>query len=152
MPLTNDTTETAASAIDWDNAPIHYANHAHHTSTRAELAEFHHQSLLSPPTTTILKALKNNQLNSFPGLTQEILRHLPPSTATAKGHMHKNPKGLRSTRSNVKAQQDARLDLKEMNPQQELCNVQEQNLFCFAALADTVNDTVYTDLHSRFPV
>ena len=62
MPLTNDTTETAATTIDWDNSPIHYANNSHQTSTRAELAQFHHQSLFSPPTTTILKALKNNQL------------------------------------------------------------------------------------------
>ena len=66
--------------------------------------------------------------------------------------MHKNPKGLRSTISNVKAQQDTRLDLKDMNPQQELCNVQEQNVFFFAPLADTVNRTVYMDLPGRFSV
>ena len=66
--------------------------------------------------------------------------------------MHKNPKGLQSTRSNVKAQQYARLDLKDMNPQQELWNIQEQNVFCFESLADTVNGTVYMDLPGRFTV
>ena len=62
MPLTNVITETAAIDFDWDDAPIYYANHAHQTSTKAELAQFHHQSLFSPPTTTILKGLNNNQL------------------------------------------------------------------------------------------
>ena len=65
---------------------------AYQTTTKPKLAEYHHQSLFAPPTSTILKAIKNNQLTSFPGLDETLLKHLPPSTATYKGHMHLNKK------------------------------------------------------------
>ena len=58
------------------------------TSTKSELTMYYHQSLCLPPKTTLLKAIKNWQLRSFPGLTYELIdKHLPPSTATGKGHM-----------------------------------------------------------------
>ncbi|KAL7540667.1 hypothetical protein ACHAXR_010302, partial [Thalassiosira sp. AJA248-18] len=117
------------------------------SSTKAETAQFYHQSLFSLPVVTLHKDLTNNQLDSFPGL-----KHLPPSTATAKGHMHKNCKGLRSTRSTKQAQKDARLDLADMNPPQQVCAAHEPNIVCYTALADTVTGTVYTDLPGPFPV
>ena len=100
MPLTN-TIEVPIPAKKL-NPVQNVANHAQQTTSRAELAQFHHQSLFSPPVATLQKAIKNNQLQSFPGLDQELLKHLPTSTATLKGHMHKNRKGLRSTRSDRK--------------------------------------------------
>ena len=66
--------------------------------------------------------------------------------------MHKNHKGIRSTRSKTKEIQDARLDLEDMNPPQQICNAQEQNVMCYAALADTNNGTIYTYLPGPFPV
>ncbi len=144
----DDTTETQDSPDD----TIAFAAHAHETSTKAELIQYHHQSLFSPPVATITKALKNNQLAGFPGLTQEILRHLPPSTATHKGHMHQNRKGLRSTRATTTEIKDARLELADMNPTQEACATNERNLFCFAALANAKDGVIYTDLPGRFPV
>ena len=81
-----------------------------------------------------------------------MLKHLPPSTATAKGHMHKNRKGIRSTRSNPQEAKDARMDLEDMNPPQQMCNAQECNVTCYAALADTNTGTIHTDLPGPFPV
>jgi hypothetical protein len=37
-----------------------------------------------------------------------------------------------------------------MFPQRELCTMQD--VFCFAALADTITGTMYTDLTGAFPV
>jgi len=72
---------------------VEYMSHAHHTSTKAKLAEYHHQSLFSPPEVTLIQAIKNEQLKSFPGLIAELIsKHLPQSTATYKGHMHRNRK------------------------------------------------------------
>ena len=68
-----------------------YAHNAHRitkTATQAELAMYHHQSLFCPTEATLRKAINNHQLDSFPGLTNTLLTKLPPSTATAKGHMH----------------------------------------------------------------
>ena len=68
---------------------VEYMSHAHHTFTKAEVAEYHHQSLFSPPEVTLIQAIKNEQLKSFPGLTAELIsKHLPQSIATYKGHMH----------------------------------------------------------------
>ena len=39
-----------------------------------------------------------------------------------------------------------------MNPPQLICNTMAPNVFCYAALADTVTGTIYTDLPGRFPV
>ena len=77
-----------------------FAQNSHKTTTKVELAQFHHQTLFSPPITTIVSAIENDQLSSFSGLEKALLNHLPISSATIKGHMHKQRKGLRSTRAN----------------------------------------------------
>ena len=41
---------------------VEYMSHAHYTSTKAELAEYHHQNLFSPPEVTRIQAIKNEQL------------------------------------------------------------------------------------------
>ena len=151
MPLTA-TPETPPPSVSDDQDSIAFAFHAHETSTQSELAQYHHQSLFSPPTVTVLNAVKNQQLDSFPGMTEALLKHLPPSTGTAKGHMHQTRSNVRSTRSNTQDVKDARLDLQDMNPTQEACSAQDRNLFCYAALADAKSGVIYTDLPGRFPV
>jgi hypothetical protein len=151
MPLTA-TPETPPPSVTEEQYSIAFAFHAHETSTQGELAQYHHQSLFSPPTVTVVNAVKNQQLASFPGMTEALLKHLPPSTGTAKGHMHQTRSNVRYTRSNTQDIKDARLDLQDMNPTQEACSAQDRNLFCYAALADTKSGVIYTDLHGRFPV
>ena len=133
-------------------ATIHLAHSAYTTTSKAELAQYHHQSLFSPPPSTVLKAIQNNQLTSFPGLTEKLLKDLPDSTATHKGHMNKNRQNVRSTRSNAADVKDARLDLQDMNHTQEACATQEVDMFCYAALAVTNTGNIYTDLPGQFPI
>ena len=129
------------------------ANAVISTMTLTELAMYHHQSLCSPPKSTLLKAIRNNQLSSFPGLTYELIsKHLSPSTATDKCHMVKIRKGVRSTRSNRQATLDARLEVADMNPPEQMCSAVDDEMFCFAALADANEDTMYSDLTGRFPI
>ena len=45
---------------------------------------------------------------------------------------------------------DARAQVDDMNPKEEMCHTQD--MFCFAALADTNTGTMYTDLTGQFPV
>ena len=48
------------------------------TSSKAELAMFHHQTLGSPPKSTLLKAITGFQLKLFPGLTYDLIqKNLP---------------------------------------------------------------------------
>ena len=79
----------------------HIVNNVIPTSSKPIQAMYHHQTLGSPPVTTIVKAYRNNQLITFPGLESTlILRHLPRSRATAKGHMIRPRSGIQSTRNN----------------------------------------------------
>ena len=48
---------------------------------------------------TWLKAIKNNQFLTWPGLTTDLVnKHLPMSTATAQGHLHRERQKLQSTK------------------------------------------------------
>ena len=115
IPLVPEEEQNTSKPNDPQDPVSHQANHMHQTSTKAETAQFYRQSLFSPPATTLLKAVKNNQLESFPELVPSLLKPLPPSTATAKGHMHKNRKGLQSTKSKTQEVADAHLELADIN-------------------------------------
>jgi hypothetical protein len=93
IPLANDA-NAKPSAID--NDPT--INSVYHTSTLAETIQYLHQCLFSPTIDTLCKAIDNNQLIGFPHLTSPLVRkYLPDSEATAKGHMNRTRRGLRST-------------------------------------------------------
>ena len=65
----------------------------------ADLAEFLHGCCGSPAITTFLKAIRNNQLITWPGLTTYLVeKHLGPCRATAKGHIHQERQNLHSTK------------------------------------------------------
>ena len=129
-----------------------YAANVIPTSSKAELAMYYHQILCSPPASTMIKAIKNNQLRSFPGLTIELItKHLPPSTATEKGHMIRTRQGVRSTHSNRKEILDARLLVDDMNPPEQACTAVDNEMFCFAVLADEIEGTISSDQMGQFP-
>jgi hypothetical protein len=66
--------------------------------TKQQALKYMHQTLFCPPIPTLIKAIENEQLTTFPHLTVEnVRRHLEPSTATAKGRIQMNKKGIRST-------------------------------------------------------
>ena len=157
MPLATLTKNDACAGKDtiFNKADLAVAHNAHSvtsTATQAELAVYHHQSLFCPTETTLLKAVNNNQCDSFPGLTKSLLKHLPPSTATHKGHMHRTRQGIQSSQKNPNDTKAARAELEDLNPPQEMCATEEAKLFCFAALADTHEGVIYTDLPGPFPV
>ena len=98
IPLTdNFSTKVEQKTNENSSVPL-IVYSAYQTSIKSELAKYHHQSLWLLPVTTLIKAIKNNQLSSLPGLTQKLMASLPPSTATIKGHMHRTRQGLISTR------------------------------------------------------
>jgi hypothetical protein len=77
----------------------HSAHNAYQTTSKAKLIQFLHQCAFSPPASTWIKAINNQQFASWPGLTADAVRkYLPDSTTTAKGHLKKTLAGVRSTR------------------------------------------------------
>ena len=96
MPIT---TKAALSAIGenakekaCEKTTCAIAVSAYQMTTKPKLAEYQHQSLFAPPTSTVLKAIENNQLENFPTLDEKLLKFLLPSTATHKGHMYMKQK------------------------------------------------------------
>ena len=75
-------------------------------------------------------------------------KYLPTSTATIKGHLRRTRQNIRSTKNKPAAiPADTTQD---MSPTQEINAACE--LFCFAALADANDKTIYTDLAGKFTV
>ena len=117
------------------------------TSTKEELTMYLHQCLCSPTKSALLKAIHNNQLYSIPGLTYDLIaKHLPPSTATEKGHMIRTRKGACSTRRNHQVVKDERAQVDNMSPPEQVFTAIDDEMFCFAILADQNDNTIYSDL------
>ena len=72
--------------------------------TKAELAQYLSSALLSPAKSTLLWAINNNHLITFPGLISSLIsKHLPKSVVTSKGHLDQEFKNLRSTKTSTPA-------------------------------------------------
>jgi hypothetical protein len=70
--------------------------------TKHDLACYHHATLGSPVTSTLLRAISRGHLATFPGLTINLIsKHLPASIATALGHQDQEAQHLRSTKKPV---------------------------------------------------
>ena len=157
VPISNKPTQTAQiltqppqevlNHLELAGWAQEFAANIHPTTSQSELAKHLHQIICSPPKITLLRAINNHQLDSFPGLTYDLInKHLPPSTATEKGHMIRTRQGLRSTRANREGILDARQLVDDMNPTEHICTAVDDEMFCFAALADQNEHTIYSDL------
>ena len=104
--------------------------------------------MFSPTIDTFCKALDNDQLIGFPNITSaQVRKYLPESTATAKGHMNWQRKGVRSTTKNNAEQEYIEADFRP--PIDEAANVE---LFIGATIAEQNEGTIYTDNTGKFPI
>ena len=88
--------------------PTHQANGILRTDkTKHDLALYHHATLGSPVTSTLLRAIRRGHLITFPGLTTNLIsKHLPASIATVLGHQDQEAQHLRSTKAITTAPDD----------------------------------------------
>ena len=130
-------------------AQLHYANNAYVTTSKAALIRYLHQALFSPTKATLLQAIQNNQLPTWPGLTADAVREYLPDTApqTDKGHMKRNRKGIRSTRP---TQDEAEQEKADMTP--ETVHEEHNHLFAATCHIDSKDGTIYADLTGNFPI
>ena len=127
-----------------------------------------------------MKALQKGYLTGCPNLSEELVtKYLNPSPATAKGHMKRPKKGIRSTQKQVKTKGDSNIPsipipvaqaaphslpifVESMpyngpayNARREVNYIPDDksiaNVFCFGAFADKVSGVVYNDLTGNFP-
>ena len=135
------------------NAVSHQANSAYTMSSKEALIKYLHQCLFCPPKRTLLKAIKNNQLTTWPGLTAKAVeRYLPDNApATDKGHMSRHRKGIRSTRKKEALDKLEKLAVEQCcNP--PLVEEKKNQLFGYMVHQDKKTGVMYTDLTGNFPV
>jgi hypothetical protein len=153
VPITSSGGDQAPSPMPPTAVPTSIiAANVDATSSATEYARYIHQCLCSPPTTTLLGAVKHSEeLATIPGLTPQLFKsHLPCSTATNKGHMLRHRSNTASTQNVHDAIVAARTKVDHMFSQQELCGVKD--FYSFAVLADTITGTMYTNITGAFPV
>ena len=69
-------------------------------NTHSNLTNFLHAAYFSPVISTIIYAVKNNYVTTWPGLTQKLItKYLSKNIATAKGHINQEQKILQSTKN-----------------------------------------------------
>jgi hypothetical protein len=153
VPITKTAGDQATSPVPPTAVPTStVATNVDATSSVAKYARYIHQCLCSLPLATLLGVLNcSEELATIPGLTPHLIKsHLPCSTATNKGHMRRHRSNTASTQNvqDTIVATCAKVDC--MFPQQEICAVQD--VFCFAALADAITGTMYTNITGAFPV
>ena len=76
----------------------HFSSSVYEAKSKSDLSAFLHLACWSTCTSTMITAIKNNFLSTWPGLTEQfVLKLLPKSEATAKGHIRQSFKGKQST-------------------------------------------------------
>jgi hypothetical protein len=71
----------------------------HENSNQKELISYLHAACFSPVKSTWIKAIKNENVTSWPGLPEQAVeKHLSKSTATVKGRTNQQRMHARSTK------------------------------------------------------
>jgi hypothetical protein len=76
-----------------------HCNHAHDNSNQKDLINYLHAACFSPVKSTWIKAIKNGNFTSWPGLTEDAVeKHLSKSTSTTKGHLNQQRQNARTAK------------------------------------------------------
>ena len=136
------------------------AANAYAMTSKELLIRYLHQCLFSPTKKTLVKAIENNQLTTWPGLTADAVRkHLPDlALATDKGHMKRHQKDLRSTTNIPPTQKKERIKdalekielERDINPPQE--NEKNNQIFCYNGRINIKDGKFYVDFTGKFPI
>ena len=121
-------------------------------TSKEELIRYLHQCLFWPPKWTLLKAIRNNQLAKWPGLTTKAVQKCLTESfpATDKGHMKRQRKGIRSTTDKIKDALEQIETAIYMNPPEEK-EIMNQ-IFMTLGYVDKKEGTIYADLTGKFPI
>lgn len=111
-----------------------------------EVIRFLHAALGFPTKATLLTAIRNGNLVTFPGLTADnVNKHFPESDETQKGHMKQARQGVRSTKV---IDEDAMLEADTDHKPKPGVKHKDVYLRTF----DATKKSMYTDQTGRFPI
>jgi hypothetical protein len=74
-------------------------DHAHDNNNQKDLINYLHAACFSPVKSTWIKAMKNGNFSSWPGLNEHnVEKYWSKSTSAAKGHLNQQRKNARTTK------------------------------------------------------
>jgi hypothetical protein len=118
--------------------------------TQPELVRYYHAAAGFPTKPSWLKAIKNKQYASWPGLTWEAVnKNFSESEETLKGHGRKTRSGLRSTKATP--QIDEEEESEEATKLTRPPTRQKEAIIRIYDLSDEAERLIYTDQTGRFP-
>ena len=121
--------------------------HSKTQQDKKELANYHHASLGSPTKLTLLQAICQGHLTTFPGLNTELIsKHLSPTIATGLGNQDQEAKHLRPTKPST-------TEVTVNQPDADLAPaaVSHTNIIC-SMVFSTESFGSYSDQTERFQV
>jgi hypothetical protein len=122
-------------------APISQRKNAHDNNNQKDLINYLHAACFSPVKSTWIKAIKNGNSSSWPGLNeQNVEKYLSKSTTTAKGHLNQQRQNARTPKN-----KDAETIDTAPDPDQGL-----KTQYVYGATIDA--GQIYTDQTGRFPL
>ncbi len=131
------------------------ANSVTQPKTAAEMVQFSHAALGSPPLHSFTTAIQKQLLPGFPGLTINNVKKYPPkSIAMFKGHMDQTRANQRSTK---KDRNIPNIDINDPEDDADFFPTPLQNSIkthsCYAAVIDfEPTQEVFSDQTGKFPV
>ena len=118
----------------------HCINNIYDLPSTAHSVRYLHAALGFPTKNTLLAAICNGNLTTFPGLTStNVMKHFPESDETQKGHMKQIQQGLRSTKPKP-----------TLPPFTPTAGLKHQDVYI--RIYDATKKTMYTDQTGRFPI
>jgi hypothetical protein len=120
--------------------PDPIANNVYELRNAGALVHYLHKALFSPTKASMLQAVKDRHLITWPGLMEDTInKHLKLTPVTAMGHMNQRRQNIRSTSKAPPAQQQS--------PDPDLGSKPH---LVYAVITDQAH--LYTDLTGKFPV
>ena len=95
IPLVSSEGETKYLPI---SEGANFAYNLEQLTTKADIVMFLHLTMFSPVKSTWLRAIQRNHFVTWPGInTTTVAKYLTPTIATAKGHLDRKMKNIKST-------------------------------------------------------
>eukprot|EP01082_Thalassiosira_pseudonana_P002456 g1757.t1 g1757 contig11:6688-7572(+) len=129
---------TSSPGLDGAN----FAMNVHDLPSTKEVVRFLHAALGFPTKATLLTAIRNDNLVTFPALNvTNVSKHFPESDETQKGHMKQGKQGVRSTKV---FDEDAMLEFKPTP------GVKHKDVYL--RVFDATKRPMFSDQTGKFPI
>jgi hypothetical protein len=123
-----------------NHIPEPIENNVHELLSTGALVQYLHKALFSPTKSSMLQAVKDGHLITWPGLTEDAInKYLKLTPATAMGHMNQRRQNISST-SKAPVEKQTTTDT----------YLGTKTHLVYAVVVD--QDQLYTDLTGKFPV